>query len=223
MLRELDGVRGRPVEFITTSRHRRSTFGVVIHRVRTIAKSEVELCDGIPTTTVARTIVDLASALARTDLEMALESAIRRRMTTKSELETALSGVGPTHPGRAILRSLLLELAGTHTESSLETLTWRALLTGHLPAPVRQYVVRDDDGNFIARLDFAYPEIKLAIEADGYRFHSSRQSWRWDRMRDNELLRMGWTVYRATWEDVRNPRALCRRVADLISRLSVKA
>ena len=71
----------------------------------------------------------------------------------------------------------LIEDIAAHgaTDSPLETRFLQLLRRSRLPAPRRQYEIHDE-GTFIARVDFAYPEIRLAVEVDGYRFHSSRPS-----------------------------------------------
>jgi very-short-patch-repair endonuclease len=68
--------------------------------------------------------------------------------------------------------------------------------------PVPQYEVRDDDGGLIARVDFAYPEVRLAIEVDGYAHHSSRKQWESDLARQNRLIAAGWRVLRFSSRDV---------------------
>jgi very-short-patch-repair endonuclease len=90
-----------------------------------------------------------------------------------------------------------------------------------LPEPVAQYEVREQ-GRFVARVDFAYPERKIAIEADGYRWHSDAARWRRDLSRRNELTRAGWLVLHFTWADVSSrPRDVAATILAAISRASV--
>ena len=67
--------------------------------------------------------------------------------------------------------------------------------------PVPQYEVRDR-GRLVARLDFAYPELRLGIETHGYRFHAGRERWQRDIRRENRLKQLGWVVLVYTWDDV---------------------
>lgn len=91
------------------------------------------------------------------------------------------------------------------------------MIDGGLPPPVRQYEVRDSKGKLVARVDFAYPEALIAVEADGHEFHSSRRDWQRERTRQNALIRLGWKIYRVTWEDAtRRPRQV---VADITALL----
>lgn len=86
-------------------------------------------------------------------------------------------------------------------ESRLESALLR-LLSGHgLPLPVVQYGVMDAEG-FVARLDFAYPEHRLGVETDGFRWHGGLERWKRDLRRENRLKLLGWTVLHSSWEDV---------------------
>ena len=65
----------------------------------------------------------------------------------------------------------------------------------------------------VARVDYAYPEARLAIEADGYRWHSGRVRWEQDRARLNELTLLGWRIIHVTWSElIRNPEAVVARI-----------
>ncbi|MGQ0431745.1 MAG: endonuclease domain-containing protein, partial [Microthrixaceae bacterium] len=70
-----------------------------------------------------------------------------------------------------------------------------------LPVPLLQHEVWHA-GRFIARIDAAYPDHKIALEVDGYGAHSSPYAFQRDRTRQNRLVALGWTVLRFTWADV---------------------
>ena len=80
-----------------------------------------------------------------------------------------------------------------------------------LPDPVAQYVVRNDDG-FVARVDFAWPDRRLAVEHEG-RWHGERQNVAKDRARLNRLTAAGWTVLFVTAEELADPVRLVARIA----------
>lgn len=86
-------------------------------------------------------------------------------------------------------------------ESRLEALVLQILRRRKLPRPILQYHVIEA-GIPIARLDFAYPELRLGIEADGYRWHSGVQRWGEDIQRENRLKLLGWTLLHFSWADV---------------------
>ncbi|MGH9263748.1 MAG: DUF559 domain-containing protein, partial [Acidimicrobiales bacterium] len=77
----------------------------------------------------------------------------------------------------------------------------RALLAAGLPDPVRQHEI-GDGGGFVARVDLAYPEHRLAIELDGFRWHAGRGPFRSDRLRRNRLEVAGWRLVEAAPEDI---------------------
>ena len=77
-----------------------------------------------------------------------------------------------------------------------------ALLRAHgVPRAIPEYTVRER-GVFIGRIDFAYPELKLAIEVDGFEPHTALDVFRNDRARQNDLVASGWTALRYVWRDV---------------------
>jgi very-short-patch-repair endonuclease len=201
----LDGFESACVELSTTQFRRSTRPGVTVHRIRSLARADVCTLAGLPVTTVARTILDVAAFATAAQVEVAMESALRRRLTTRERLEAQLSRSPATLPGRGIMRSVLSDSPAVATESALEAKVWRLLVQAGLPRPTRQYEVRDEGGRFVARLDFAYPNARLAIEADGYRFHSSRSDWRRNVTRHNALTELGWTLLHATWEDAHRP------------------
>ena len=83
------------------------------------------------------------------------------------------------------------------TDSWLEDDVLDLLADAGLPTPQVQFIRKDGD-RFVARLDFAYPEQRVAIEADGFRYHADRRSFDDDRARANAVLALGWRVLRVT-------------------------
>jgi very-short-patch-repair endonuclease len=69
--------------------------------------------------------------------------------------------------------------------------------------PVRtQHTIRDERGTFLARVDFAWLQARLIVEADGFEFHRDRSDYRKDRRRANAYCRADWRLLRFSWEDV---------------------
>lgn len=213
---ELEGIGSAPLELSTTGRKRISEAGLVLHRVRSLPADQVVIRGGIKMTSVPRTLIDLCAVADAEAVELALESALRKRLVSVAQVRAALERTGPTNRGRGIMRSLLDGMVERPTESALEVLVWRILVETDLPIPVRQYEVRDPLGRLVARVDFAYPQEKIAVEADGYRFHSGREDWSRDLARQNGLARLGWITYRVTWEDAKKRR---RRVVTELTQL----
>jgi hypothetical protein len=104
----------------------------------------------------------------------------------------------------------LLNLATGQAESPPESWTMLDLVDAGLPAPVAQFRIYDLAGNEIYRLDFAWPELRIAVEYDGYEAHENRVDR--DAARDEDLRRRGWTVIRANATDLKDPKRLIAAV-----------
>lgn len=92
----------------------------------------------------------------------------------------------------------------------------RLLARHELPAATFQHVVRRS-GRFVARVDFAYSAIRLAVEVAGFGSHSSPRALQSDLDHQNALVELGWTVLRFTWNDVvRRPEAVAARVRRVV-------
>jgi very-short-patch-repair endonuclease len=205
VLWELDGVRAGEVEITFPGRKQSPHPTIVVHEAS--SGFGVQHKDGIPVTTVTKTIVDLAGALSPDELELALEDALRRRLTSLPRLRMALLEHGGRRGSRS-LRHLLEEraLQTRPTDSRLEVKILRVLAKAGLPRPIGQYPVTMP-GESDYHLDFAYPEARFGIEGDSYRWHSSRSAWRRDRARLNRLSQLGWRVLLVSWEDLKGDAA----------------
>ena len=188
----------------------------VVARVGSLPIADLTEIDGIPVTRIERTLVDLAAVVDVDTLEDALDSALRRRITTVNRLrlrvrsESGRRGIGK-------LRVLLDERdeRGRPSASRFETRLNRLLIKSGLPA-MREYKIWDG-GEFVARVDFCFPEGKLIVEADGFRWHSGRRAWQRDRERRNQLTALGWRVIQATWDDLtRRPNETIEKVRSLL-------
>jgi len=200
---ELSGFKPGLVELIVPRGRRRSLPGI-LHRPLDVLPSDVTIRDRIPVTKPARTLLDLASVVPSTLVETALDDALRRGLVSVASMRqrhdiAAKNG----RPGIAVLRRLLDERAGAWviTDSDLETQLLRRGKRAGLPDPVVHHKIRDN-GRVIAVVDFAYPDALVAIEADGYRWHSSRSQWERDLARRNAITALGWQVIHVTWADV---------------------
>ncbi|MGH2705110.1 MAG: hypothetical protein ACRDJ4_08445 [Actinomycetota bacterium] len=199
----LDGFEAGPVEISTARPVHGRAAGVVIHRVRRLDRVDVMTVRGIRLTEPGRTLLDLGAVAPASLVERAMEYALRRGLTSLSRLRWTLGRAGGQgRPGTALLRSLLEERGqSAPAESALEVEVIRLLRRAGLPEPVRQREVRSG-GHVIARVDLAYVDQRIAIECDGYRYHSGRAAWQRDRDRLNALGDLGWRVMHATKADV---------------------
>lgn len=179
-----------PVPCVTSTRERRVS-GVVTRRSRRI---EPTVFDGIPITTVARTLVDLASELPLTPLARACHEAGVRYGTTPAQVEDLLAAHSNA-PGAGRLRNVMSGDTRV-TASALERRFLRLLRDNGLPLPL----TNSPAGSF--RVDCRWPEHRLTVELDGYRFHNSRHSWERDRRREREARRRRDDFRRFTYGDV---------------------
>ena len=93
----------------------------------------------------------------------------------------------------------------------------RALVSAGLDEPSPQHTVHTGDGRFVARVDLAYPDRRIAIEYDSYQEHTGKVALVRDSSRRNALAAAGWTVLSATAEDLRHGcRQLVRDLRQLL-------
>lgn len=189
-----------PVE-VTAVRHlRRHAADVVWHESRRLAELDVTEIDRIPVTRAARTIVDLGAVVDDGKLIAALDDAMRKSLTTQAAVEQLLEKLGARRLGSGrVRRTLARRPAGSGVpESILESAFDQLVHSYGLPVPTRQYEIRDGDGALVARVDFAYVAVRLAIEIDSVRYHAGTADWQRDLDRQDQLLALNWRVLRFT-------------------------
>lgn len=197
----VDGLVGdtHPVEVLVPFAHRFGPIrGLRIRTAAMIPARDIDDRAGLGATGLARTAWDIActapdlvEAVVALDL---LSAAGVLRPTHHGRFEESVGERGCAQARRA------LGLADGRSESPQESRLRVHLVLAGLPAPVPQYVVRHR-GVFIARVDLAYPEIKLAIEYDGA-WHGAASQLAKDRRRLNALLAAGWRVLHVTAADL---------------------
>lgn len=219
----LDGVAGFPERDVDMLVHERRNRHAPERRrglatVRTtswLPANHVRVLDGLPTTTLARTIFDLAGmssdARRRRGLpyvhpkrvERCLDTALGRGLDLAAVADVVATLGGRGRPGTALMRRLLDDRSAGYvaTESELEDLLLAVLAARGVPLPERQVEVGDDEQP-IGRVDFVYRPERLVLEADSRRHHTALMDWAHDRRRDARLAASGWRVIRVTWSDL---------------------
>ncbi|HEY1740711.1 MAG TPA: type IV toxin-antitoxin system AbiEi family antitoxin domain-containing protein [Acidimicrobiia bacterium] len=198
----------------------RTHWNVAVHRPQRLDAIDHMTVDGIPCTTAARTLIDVAFSVNAESLEHAFDTARRFRLVSTAHLERragALCGRGKR--GSRAIYALLSAHArdDAPTESKLEVRFARLLRTTAIELPQRQFSLRLPNGRR-ARLDFADATLKVAVECEGYEFHGSRAQWKHDRRRIALLEGMGWRIVTVTWDDVTlMPELTLQRVADALA------
>jgi very-short-patch-repair endonuclease len=176
-----------PRTHVTTPRKRRSRDAITFHHAQ-LPEDEVTREQGIPTTTPARTLLDLAPLLPSPILARMLDAAPSRGATLAE-----LLGRHPRRPGAAKLRDLVGHLRPM-TRSDFEALALERIERAGLPRPEVNTVVEGYE------VDLVWREHRLIAELDTYVTHGSRTAFEQDRDRDRTLAIAGWTVVRLTDE-----------------------
>jgi len=185
----------------------RNTDGLVVHRRE---GAPLVLVDGRPATAPDWTAIEVARALWRPRALATLDAALRSGTCTLTELCRAAT----QQRGRRGIVAVrdLLALADARAESPMESEARLVMIDGGLPHPELQYEIVDGNGE-LRRLDFAWPEFRVAVEYDGVDWHNDPEAVRNDRRRRLALQDVGWTVISITYEDVR------RRAWDFVARV----
>ena len=209
-LHGLDGfATDRTIEVMIFDRRGLEIPEVILHRPRVWLEDDRSQRDGIPVTSVCRTLFDLAAVMRGRRVQVAFDDALRQGATTLDALERRLGFVNKRGV-RGVQQIGLLIADRSHkgvTDSELETKFRRLLEDATLPLPVPQYEIRREDGSFVARVDFAYPGARIAIELDSWKHHGGRSAFESDRIRQNELVAARWTPLRFTDRDLRSRRS----------------
>jgi very-short-patch-repair endonuclease len=192
---------------VTTGRPRPN--GVVVHRAR-VAEADRTVSDGIPVTTVARTLIDLATTWPRRNVERATEQAVVLRLASEEELVHAAEA---RRAGARRLRSVLSALTSPSlSRSEAERRLKELVRKANLPPPVTNTRI----GRY--EVDALWPRQRLVVEVDGFAFHSTRQAFERDRARDAALQIAGHRVVRLTWRQLADePHAVVATLAAALS------
>lgn len=165
---------------------------------------------GRPATAPAWTAIEVARGLRRPRALATLDAALRSGTCSGDELHRVIERQSGRR-GIVTVRELL-SLASPLAESPMESEARLVMLDGGLPPPVLQYEVVDRSGR-TWRLDFAWPESRVAAEYDGVEWHSGPEAFLRDRRRTAALLDLGWVVVPIIATDVRY------RPAELVARI----
>ena len=207
-----------PVE-VTIPRSCRRRSAVVTHRA-VLVVDEITIVDGIPVTTVARTLLDLAAFQPRRQLERALHEADIQRLWDVTGLH-ALVDRYPARRGTRTLRAILAD----HVTISKHELERRflAFLEGNgFPRPQSNRLIPTAVRSY--ECDVVFAGARLIVELDGYETHGTRKRFEEDRARDRALTIGRWRVNRITWRQLRDdPHELARDLHALLDTMTVRA
>jgi hypothetical protein len=193
-----------------TTRGERRVAGVRTRRCRRLHRRETTLWRGVPVTSAARTLVDLAAVLDAEELARACHEAGVRHHTTPKQVEAILA-LRPNTPGATKLRAVLRGEVKV-TLSKLEAVFLQRLRSAGLPLPQ----TNGPAGG--RRVDCRWPKHKLTVEFDSYRYHNSRHASEQDRRRERQARARGDEFRRYTYSDVlESPRLMIGELRALLS------
>lgn len=200
----LDRFRSGHVEAVAPHRQARTGGRVTIHRTLDLPERDRTVIHGFPVTAVTRTLVDMGNYVGAVRLGRMIDDAVVRGLTTYDDVglragELARSG----RSGIVTVREAMASRPGGSPPpgSPLEVEVRDLLLQNGVRSPVLQWPV--ECGAITYSLDLAWPDLRVAVECDGFRFHRTPEQLDWDDRRRTELSLRGWVVIHTTWNQQR--------------------
>ncbi len=192
---------------------RRGPSGVRVHGARTLLPRDVAVVDGMPVTSLARSVLDYASGATGQRTRAVLEKIERMGRLIGRELDDVLAR-NANHRGTKRLRAALSEIEGPApwTQSELEDRFLALIRAAGLPEPEMNVLV---EGELV---DALWRDQKLIVEVDGWGYHRSREQFETDRRRDARLQVAGYRVIRLTQQRIATePRAVAAQLRALLA------
>ena len=174
--------------------------GVVVHESQVVGPKHLSTRNGIPVSSMARTLCDLTAVEGRKwRVERAVDEALRRKLITLPALRVVADDLAGRGRRRStVMREILDHRAPGYEPggSAPEKRIVDVLVRAGLPEPVRQHPVTIGRKRY--RIDLCYPDLRIAIEYDGWDHHKGRQAFDSDRARGNDLVLLGYQLLRFT-------------------------
>ena len=199
-----DGFDPGPVE-ISALKQNRTQLAFKVHRTL-VGPALTTRKRGIPVTNAFRTLRDVLTVVGEDRGNQLFDEALRKGLVSMASLqETLHREAGSGHRGVGVLRRLVEQRSPGYqpSASELQAATRRLFVAAGIQF-VEEFEVIDDDGRFVARVDFKLLGSPVVIEADGRANHSSKLDWQHDLDRRNALTAQGLGVIHVTWDRVTN-------------------
>lgn len=194
-------IRGRPpaVTDVTAPGRRRHRAGIRMHRA-VLHRDDVTTRGGLPITTVARTLLDLAATEPGPVLQAAVDEARVRRELHPRVVEATIGRARGHHGIASLRRAVARQDPGRGRPwSELERLGLRFLRDRGFPPYVRNHPIDIDGERFTP--DVVWPQQRVVLELDSRTYHDNDPDFARDRRRSRRLQAAGWPGIRATWAD----------------------
>jgi hypothetical protein len=197
--------------------------GLDVHRSKTLRPQDVTVVDGIPVTTVARTIFDCAGLLSHDGLERLIGEAEVQGVLDLGALREQIEHNRGTVAARR-LRDLLesYEYERGVVMNEFEQDLRDGLRDAGAPPPLKNRWIVLSDGGPPAKPDFVWPRARFVLHADGFKFHRSRVKFESDTGNDQRLIDDEWLPMRVTYRHAKDPRERARVIATVIRRLRAR-
>ena len=197
--------------------------GARVHRSTQYELGDPEVVEAVPVTGAARTILDCAAKYSSTELGHLVDAALRSKIIDWPDLyDVQIRHSAKGRDGTGRLRNFLDSRYGDRRvpDTRWNRMVGELLADAGVGQPDYEHEIRTANGNFIARVDLAYPAAKLAIELDSVRYHLNHESFVNDPRRKNAIQLEGWTVLSFTWPDYADrPFELIRTVRTQLTNL----
>lgn len=197
---------------VSTPLHRRRRPPLRLHEARSLTVTDRALRDGIPVTSLARTLLDLAATVRLEWLEKMVERSEERELFDLGVVDELLARTVGHHGHARLRKAIALYKPTSFTRSGLERRFLELVLEAGLPQPRTNYVEHGFE------LDCYWPEFRFAVELDVFETHGTRAAFERDRKRQEDLLLLGIGMTRVTGPRLeREPDEVVERVARLLS------
>ncbi|MGV1048893.1 MAG: hypothetical protein ACOYD4_10270 [Solirubrobacterales bacterium] len=208
---------GEAIDVTAANRRGRTPSGIRAHRDGSLSRGDRTVFRGVPCSTPARTLLDLAAVAPPWELKRCLAEAEVRRLIRHAAIRAQIRR-NRGRRGVARLRLLLDEVhpSAKRTRSELERMFLEMCSRGQLPEPEVNVWLKVERGRLEA--DFLWRGSRLIVEADSREYHDTDSAFLNDRRREQELQLAGWRVSHCTWAQVElEPRRLARTIRGLLT------
>ena len=188
--------------------------GAVVHYPRRLGDLDRETWKAIPTTTLTRTVIDVAAELGRDEQAALTDYVLAERRTSLAFLVKRVAALGTRgRSGPAAYLALLRSYQGRDrvADSEAQRLLGRIIAQYGLEAPEVEYEIRLDNGE-VRYADAAWPRHRLMVEVQSYRHHAGMEDFGRDQERNNDLVVGGWRIVNITPHAIRTDPAEVARV-----------
>ena len=196
---------------VTAPRGRHGAPGIRLHRTRSLDAEDIAHHEGIPITTVHRTLLDVAAMARGGELERAVAQAERLRLYDHREIQAVLERANG-HGGVGVLRHATSR-EPKWTRNEWEAAFLKLLREAGMPEPQTNEAFHAPDHGH-CEPDYHWPEHRVIVELDGFETHGTRAAFRADRAKDAALTAAGYRVLRFTRDD--DPALAIKRLRKLL-------